>query len=65
MNKEQFEELKSKPEFEALRKILLTATGGNLLRLKHTSYYADETRQVIQKLETAGYKIVPIKETEQ
>ena len=61
MNKEQSDEMKNRPEFEKLRKILLSING-NLLRLKHTSYYADETRQVIQKLESAGYKIVPIEE---
>lgn len=57
MNKEQFEEMKSRPEFEILRRILLEHVGGNLLRLKHTNYYADETRKVIQHLEKSGYKI--------
>jgi len=58
MNKEQFEEIKNRPVFNELRKILLTVGNGNMLRLKHTNYYADETRQVIQKLESAGYIIV-------
>jgi hypothetical protein len=57
MNKEQFEEMKLKPEFEILRRILLEHTGGNMLRLKHTNYYVDETRKVIQHLEKSGYTI--------
>lgn len=60
MNKEQIEELKNKPEFEVLRKILITTMNGNMMRLKHTSYLSDETRQVIQKLESAGYKIIQV-----
>lgn len=59
MNKEQFQEMKARPEFEILRKCLLQKFG-NLLRLKHTQYFSDETRQVIQHLETHGYKIVKI-----
>lgn len=61
MNKEQIEELKNKPEFEVLRKILITTMNGNMMRLKHTSYLSDETRQVIQKLESAGYKIIQVR----
>jgi len=61
MNKEQIEELKNKPEFEVLRKILITTMNGNVMRLKHTSYLSDETRQVIQKLESAGYKIIQVR----
>jgi hypothetical protein len=59
-NLNQIEELKNKPEFEVLRKILITTMNGNMLRLKHTSYFSDETRQVIQKLESAGYKIIQV-----
>jgi hypothetical protein len=57
MNKDQYEELKSKPEFEVLRKILISTMNGNMLRLKHTSYMSEETRQIIQKLESEGYSI--------
>jgi hypothetical protein len=59
MNKEQYESMKQKPEFEVLRKVLLE-NFGNLLRLKHTNYYSEETRKVIQHLEKNGYKIVKI-----
>lgn len=57
MNKEQIEEMKARPEFEVLRRCLLQKFG-NLMRLKHTEYYSDETRQVIQHLEKHGYFIV-------
>jgi hypothetical protein len=57
MNKEQIEEMKSRPEFELLRRCLLEKFG-NLLRLKDKSYFSDETRQVIQHLEKHGYRIV-------
>lgn len=57
MNKEQIEEMKARPEFEVLRMCLLQKFG-NLMRLKHTEYYSDETRQVIQHLEKHGYFIV-------
>lgn len=58
MNKEQYEEQKSRPEFEVLRKILIASMNGNMMRLKHTNYLAEETRQIIQKLESSGYIIV-------
>ena len=58
MNKEQYEELKSKPEFDVLRRILLQTVNGNMMRLHHTSYYAEETRQIFQKLDSMGYQIV-------
>lgn len=57
MNKEQFEQYKNKPEFEILRRTLIAVMNGNLMRLRHTSYMSDETRQVIQKLEAAGFRI--------
>lgn len=61
MNKEQYEEIQNRPEFEILRKILVQHTGGNLMRVKNTNYYAEETRQVIQHLEKSGYEIKRIK----
>lgn len=57
MNKEQYEEIRSRPEFNVLRLILISTMNGNMMRRKHTSYLAEETRQVIQKLESAGYII--------
>lgn len=57
MNKEQLDEMKQKPEFDVLRKILITVMNGNMMRLQHTSFLSDETRQVIQKLESQGFII--------
>jgi hypothetical protein len=38
MNKEQLDEMKQKPEFDVLRKILITVMNGNMMRLQHTSF---------------------------